>query len=97
MSTAGYPSREEALLVAGALADFDIVTRIELVESFRDSEPDGWWEVTIVELPARLWATARVVEGGPRETSPSRTELDEHDIGASTWWDREWDREHHGE
>jgi hypothetical protein len=93
----GYASHEEASLVAGALRDFGIVSRTELVETFGGDEREAWWEVRIIELPAGLVAEARVVEDRPATTSPSRTELDENDIGASTWWDREWEREHHGE
>lgn len=91
--TCAYPTREEATNAQDALRQFDIGTRLAHSEEY-DIEPEVWWEVTIVELPARRIHEALLVDRGPRTTSPSRTEVDEHDRGASTMWDleRESDR-----
>lgn len=81
--SASYASREEAGMAVDVLRDFRILARMEVVETF-DVEREVWWEVTIVEVPADY--PRCVVERGSEAPSP---ELDEHDRGKSTWWDRD--------
>jgi len=88
---ASYSTLEEANAACDVLRDFGIVGHVERERP--DAEGIEWCEVTIVELPAKLMDTARVVATPPRRTThPDTTELDEHDYGASTMWDREWER-----
>ena len=75
---------EDAKHAARLLARFGIgaVVSAELCEPYRV-------EVIIVELPARWVHAPSVVAREPFTTHPSTTEVDEHDLGRSTWWDRD--------
>lgn len=48
-----------------------------------------WVEVVIDELPAEWAHTASLVLRGQGATAPAQTELDEYDVGRSSWWDDE--------
>lgn len=95
-----YATRYDADAAREYLAAFGIAT--EMAEVPADDGRDGWvmWEVTIVELPARLVATARVVEERPSATThPSVTEHDEYTKGTSAWddvWERDQERRDYG-
>lgn len=86
-----YHSKYDADAAREYLAAFGIVT--DLHELPTDDGVEGWimWEVEAHGLPLPDAVVApRVVEG---TTEPARTEVDEHDMGKSTWWDREWERD----
>lgn len=46
-------------------------------------------EVIIVELPAQWIHAPSVVAREPFTSHPRDTEVDEHDLGRSSWWDRD--------
>lgn len=85
MLSAAYPSLEEANHARDVLRDFGILACVEREPV--DAEGIEWCEVTAVELSERWVDPPPVVARGPRTSSPYYTELDEHDIGASSWWD----------
>lgn len=75
---------EDAKHAARILAKWGIGTVVvaSLVEPYEV-------EVRIVELPARWIHAPSVVAREPFTSSPHITEVDEHDIGRSSWWDRD--------
>ena len=81
-----FVDAEPARHAAEVLGWFGIGTRLvgEIGSLGRE-----WVVVTIDELPAEWVHTAHLVVRGQSTTSPERTELDEHDVGRSTWWDDE--------
>jgi hypothetical protein len=101
MTCLTFNSQHEADFAAEVLAAWGIrvtVTRRQVVSDYGPGEPgtdprdsveiDEWWEVADDELSARRLHPTHMVAGGSRPTSP---ELDEHDMGRSSWWDRDDD------
>jgi len=96
MRRVSYADRHEAAAAAHVLEEFGltVTTSVELVTD--EDEAFEMWEVCCHELPARRVAEVGVVPGGLGTTPPGATDPDEHDMGASTWWDREWERDWRG-
>jgi len=95
-----YVDEERARDVLATLRDFGIgatlVVKADLLEPGQTT-----WEVSLLELPEGWRDPARLVAGGSGEAGASVAgthsaepwygEPDEHDLGRSSWWDRDDD------
>jgi hypothetical protein len=82
--TVAFDVPEDAKHAAKTLARWGIGTRVVALLASPYTV-----EVSIIELPAQWIHAPSVVAREPYTSDPYITEVDEHDIGRSSWWDRD--------